>query len=295
MSKIQAFLLLPESSSIHSILPDNYQLLDGNTLQVFLADLGISLDIIGREKDAQLYYAPINIEAFLESFDEETNELYLINPREVLQEELSAANAEDWTLQKKQKNNIRYFIWNIDAQTQLTPPHTISEIAERQFANENQDKFILINQQAVEVTHNSSITLMRVADNNDKTDIPYVVNADNLENWLIENRKTRYFNVHPKHGENGTGNWGQSRGNKVDVLECSAHEAQELLRNAIGDCRKSERKFFNFDTNRRKYILFYFEGNNPQNQFHGFHIPNENENKEVFPNLRKILQKKYSI
>ena len=33
----------------------------------------------------------------------------------------------------------------------------------------------------------------------------------------------------------------------------------------------------NFDTKNQKFIVFYYEADTPQNQYHAFHLDNEND------------------
>ncbi|NJO02815.1 MAG: hypothetical protein HC880_15045 [Bacteroidia bacterium] len=125
--------------------------------------------------------------------------------------------------------------------------------------------------------------------------IPWVSSLEDLEKWLKENRGPRIFNVHPKHGENGQGNWGKSRGNKVEVLECSQEEAQILLDTAVGNHQIDPRRLYNYDVKHEKYILFYYEGDTPQNQYHGFHLSEDNPEQKIPPSIMMVLKEKYEI
>lgn len=94
----------------------------------------------------------------------------------------------------------------------------------------------------------------------------YVNDIKGIREWIITNSAPRNFNLSPKHGENGTGNWkGES------VLLCDESTAQEFLQTAIADYYMKNR-LFNWDENYNTFIEFFFEGGNPQNQWHGFHL-----------------------
>ena len=47
----------------------------------------------------------------------------------------------------------------------------------------------------------------------------------------------------------------------------------------------------NYAPIRDNYILFYYEGENPQNQYHGFHISKKNAIKKIPNSILKRLRK----
>ncbi len=101
---------------------------------------------------------------------------------------------------------------------------------------------------------------------------------------------TRNYNFSPKHG-NATQNANPpKKGEKVAQLHSTDEEAQTLLNSAIFDLR--EKKFyFNFDTTKETFIIFPYEGETPQNQFHAFHISKEEWRKEVPASVLKYFGK----
>ncbi|OAI09371.1 hypothetical protein A1353_03430 [Methylomonas methanica] len=88
--------------------------------------------------------------------------------------------------------------------------------------------------------------------------------------WIISQGPKRVFNVSQKHGENGKSNWPNE-----SPLLCSGEEAQELLNNAIADFNEKQRRLFNYDRNRNAFIEFFYEGDTPQQQWHGFHVTSQ--------------------
>ncbi|MGJ0514459.1 MAG: hypothetical protein ACR65O_01775 [Methylomicrobium sp.] len=96
---------------------------------------------------------------------------------------------------------------------------------------------------------------------------PVLSDVTNLLNWINSNSPTRRFNLSPKHGENGHGNWPNE-----SVLLCSRLQAQELLNTAIPDFNYKNNRLFNFDVSHDTFIEFFYEGHNPQMQWHGFHV-----------------------
>jgi hypothetical protein len=90
--------------------------------------------------------------------------------------------------------------------------------------------------------------------------------TDEIIYW-IANTEVRPFNLSSKHGENGKGNWqGES------LLLCTKEDAQKLLNTAIPCFEEKEKNLFNFDNTHNTFIVFYYEGDNPQRQWHGFHL-----------------------
>jgi hypothetical protein len=93
------------------------------------------------------------------------------------------------------------------------------------------------------------------------------INAvSDIINW-ISGIERRTFNVHLKHGENGKGNQ-----LNASSLLCSKEKAQILLESAIPCFLEREKNLYSFDQEHNTFIMFYFEGNNPQKQWHGFHL-----------------------
>jgi hypothetical protein len=108
----------------------------------------------------------------------------------------------------------------------------------------------------------------------EKIEISYLTDLENIRSWIANNSSKRNFHISPKHGENGKDNWkGQS------VLLCSKSEAILLLESAIPDFKEKENRLFNWDTEYHTFIEFFFEGDNPQKQWHGFHLEKKDWNR----------------
>lgn len=148
--------------------------------------------------------------------------------------------------------------------SQSITDHTFCEIAEHKHQHEEHN-FIQINHQAH--TCPSPVTVSV----NDHTSIEFdcVSNQNGLFNWFSENRlPRRAFQAIDKHGENRAEgrNW---RGDWASPLMCSAAKALELLKTAIGN---PDHELYNYDPTQDHYIIFKFEGGNPQNMYHGYHV-----------------------
>jgi hypothetical protein len=110
-------------------------------------------------------------------------------------------------------------------------------------------------------------------------------NKNDIVVW-ISTQHIRTFNLNPKHGENGQGN----RPN-ASVLLCSQQQAQLLLESAAPCFLETDKRLYNFDNNYNTFVIFYFEGSNPQNQWHGFHVNTHEWDKEIPHYMRKYFGK----
>jgi hypothetical protein len=139
----------------------------------------------------------------------------------------------------------------------------------------------------ISVSNNNYELLLSISSANDfeKVKFGIVNNTENLLKWIRDNSNERIFNLSKKHGENGLGNWlGES------PLLCSEHEAQQLLITAIPDFSKKEKQLFNFDQIHHTFIEFFHEGDNPQNQWHGFHIERVEWESRIPKSIRKYFE-----
>lgn len=108
---------------------------------------------------------------------------------------------------------------------------------------------------------------------------------ESLIEWISKNGEPRNFHLSPKHGENGVGNWpGES------VLRCNEKDAQLFLNKSIADFDEKNRFFF-FDDNHDTYIEFFYEGNNPQKQWHGFHLSKNDWHQRVPNSVKKFFNR----
>ncbi len=119
----------------------------------------------------------------------------------------------------------------------------------------------------------------------EKINITYSTDIQDIIKWIVNNSHNRSFHISPKHGENGVGNW---RGESV--LLCNQTQASHLLQTAIPDCTEKENRLFNWDDTHETFIEFFFEGENPQMQWHGFHLKSEDW-KRVPNSVRKFFGK----
>jgi len=279
MKQLNIFLLLPEANPIDEFFHDAYRFLEEVALREMFHSMNSSMEWVFREKNAFLFYDGQNISGFLENFQPFSDE-YLTNPTEVMRDLLS--NADNWRDNPAPDVYCSNFILHGQKLHAITD-HTLSEIAERK-SQTRTEGFLLFNFYAATFIHEEISIIKYLADEHLALLLPSVSYANEekqIYQWLLKNRLLRNFNLNPKHGENGKGGHQKSRGNNVSLLHCSKERAQKLLYAAIGDHRKTK-DLFNFDAAVQKFIVFKYEGDTPQNQYHGFHLDNQNEVSDTF-------------
>jgi hypothetical protein len=122
------------------------------------------------------------------------------------------------------------------------------------------------------------------SDNFSKITFSILAQKEEIVAWIVTQSPKRNFHKSDKHGENGRGNWpGES------VLLCNFPDAQNLLNCSIPDLSFSAKQLYNFDIDNKTYIEFYYEGNNPQMQWHGFHITEKEWDKRIPSTIRKYF------
>ena len=99
--------------------------------------------------------------------------------------------------------------------------------------------------------------------------------------WFCENRKPkRSYNLNPKHGENGKGNWaGESR------LLGSSEEARALLKYAIGEAYRGP--LYCWDA---KYGYYMEYKNELNDTYHSFHLEGEDV-KRIPHQVKRLIDK----
>lgn len=253
----------------------------------------------------QHFYIDLNWETFLESPETYVQNAYLIvdliyhhkanvyfNNDQISQfKEISSAdinymhsigNKLQLLLENALKVDSSYFPFEVvfaNTQSCLNPVvnSTISSMDSR-------DKMVLISFSENEQTK----TLLNIRSNTEffKIDFEIINNSSSIINWIVRNSRERVFNTSDKHGENGIGNWINE-----SVLLCDKQKAQGFLNLAIPELRKKENHLYFFDEDEDTYLEFYYEGDNPQNQWHGFHITHEEWEQRIPSSIRKYFRK----
>ena len=287
IKQLNVFVLLPEAQRIHDFFYDAYDFVGEESLRDFLIELKESMEWVYREKNATSFYSLENVQRFLDNLEGFKDD-YLFDPASKMGDIL--AEAYNWQDEQQQERQCNYFIWH-EQNTHIVANHALSELAERLKSNPEQS-FLLFNFRAASFQSKTITILKEIRPDNQLSLLP-TFNQVNTEQeiyvWIVENRQKRNFNLNPKHGENAVGAHSRSRDNTVSLLLCNRSQAQELLDTAIGDIRQTmPTQLYNFDTQHQKYIVFKFENETPQNQYHGYHPINQNEIAQYF---KQLIQK----
>ncbi len=240
----------------------------------FIEFVTICIDRADCEKGSELFYQGANKDKFLEQLMmiEELGNFGMAPPDVAINILLQDAYAENWEENPYYKpNECHYKIQENQYDTTSDIPDVLKEIYERKIAD-NQSKYILLNLYNQFIYNDIKITICKIYNNNllDYIDVFYLKNFKELDRWFNENRTPRNYNfednrhieTHPDYIKNKSPLLGGMGGKTY---------AEFLLKNAIGD-KKETQRLYNFDENHKCYIQFEYEGDNPQNQYHGYHL-----------------------
>lgn len=128
-------------------------------------------------------------------------------------------------------------------------------------------------------------------------DLPFVENFKQLDEWLINNRIPRNYNMGDnRHIESHPESQINSHKKSPLIGGLGGKEnAKKLLKNAIGD-KKFTKDLINCDTtNNDAYIWFEDENENPQNQYHGYHLVKAGTYEEDRTAVKNIPERVISI
>lgn len=254
---VNLFILLPESEPSNQWMLSNERFQEEEGIVTFIRNLKNKLDSIHLEiYDG--YFDNLNIQNFLRDFEEVAD--YYPNPTFRLLRSI-LRDWDNWRNDIKQVNTKSYTIFN-----QGIDDHTFCEIAERQTILDN-NNFVLLNH----FGHELGSTIEIIVQENI---IPIISLSTEKEIslWFANERvPKRNFQIIEKHGENREeGRWWN--GKWASPLRCSQQEAFELLKFAIGDTIDELINYHEIN-GQGYFIVFKYEGNNPQNMYHGYHVP----------------------
>lgn len=275
------------------------------SIQKFLEHLKDTLDCFYRRKD-KVFYNSEDIKVFLDFFNNETLKgEYLTSLKENLWDILE--NAENWQGKATIIDNASYYHWDICAEKiekidNQQYKKTLAELTERILQEKKEHTYLLVLPVSDTSLYHCKPIITCFKDSFDSEETPKFIKIDYVESpqkanqWLLKNRIPLTMNRSNKHGENGKGQFPAGIERKISKLYCNIEEAQELLNKAIGDERIQENRVFNYDEKHQKFIVFFYEGKNPQNQYHAFHLDTEQEIQEQIPNkIQKELKEKFNL
>lgn len=261
------FTLLPESKPVNQWMKSNEHLLSHQKIKEFIETLEIQSLLLNIE-DFDGYYDSKNVQNFLINFGVEAG--YPKSFSFLLRKSLRASS--DYRVNPIEDLDEKYQIYYLPIQD-----HTFSEIAERKLTHSS--TCILVNYQA-----HSLPSTFEVRKNGKSINIDSVEDIPQLSQWISKNRNSiRNFQITPKHGENRLHSikW---NGKDASPLKCSRLEATKFLKIAVGFTQK---ELFAFDETHQSFLVFKYEGNNPQNMYHGYHIPQNS--KEIPEEIKQLI------
>jgi hypothetical protein len=268
MSKVNLFILIPERSPAFNWINSTDILIEENVIRDFLRNLDIYKKSIDHEKYDGFYDRNSLIELSKQIIILE--ESY---PRPTLRTlQTLFFDFFDWREDCNHSNENDYSIFNFPIEN-----HTFCETAQRKHNNVDQN-FAFFNHQAVTIKDEIEIKL-----NNSNRNFKILENSTELIDWFCENRiPKRNFQSIPKHDIPKPI---VRRGQLISPLYGDDKNASEILKIAIGI---NSKELFGYDKLKNMVIIFKFENDTPQNQYHGYHV---NIDSNEIPNeIRKKLK-----
>ncbi len=234
---------------------------------------------VARQLKAEIYYASEDLERLAEKFAEisgiEGFDEYIQSPQDHLQILFNDA------IPHKSRDLYFKVVFN-EEQSSLV------------FYSDSRCLNCVTNANHVVISRNLSgeANLLKIDSENEfeRVKINYFHSDNLLWNFINSKLPKRIYHFSPKHGNIQKTANSPNRKFQVSQLKCSDEEAQNLLDNAIFDLRESPWCYI-FDDTLDTYLVFPFEGDNPQNQFHAFHLEDEKQWGKVPESIRKFFKK----
>ncbi len=241
------------------------------------------------KEHCHLLYSAEDVNEFCKFFNGLVGNPYLTSLEDQFSDILRNAKAFDNT-----ENNFgnRYFWWDLCSEKtkELRNGFLYNSVG---ICNKFPDgEHLIILPESLREVYSCKNSIPIIIDNNiGSADIPclikleYHFSSEKISEWIKNSRLPLKMNKNNKHGENGQGGHSRNKGNKVSKLYTTIEKAQLLLDSAIADKRYNKKNRYNYDTENSKFIAFYYEGDTPQNQYHGFHYDTmEEAESEIYPN-----------
>ncbi|MBS7231120.1 hypothetical protein KHA90_08790 [Flavobacterium psychroterrae] len=269
MSKVNIFILLPEKNPSFNWINSIDVLIEENSIRDYLRNL-------------DLYKKSINHEKY-DGFYDKKSLLELVSQIKTLEDsypqptlrtlQILFSDFFDWREDCNNSNENNYSIFS-----SLITDNTFCEVAQRKHNNISQN-FAFLNHQAIAIKNKIDILL-----NTTEKDFKILHNDSELIAYFCENRiPARNFQTIPKHNIPRPI---RRRGELISPFYGDKKNAAEILKTAIG---VNSKELFGYDKSKKMVIIFKYENDTPQNQFHGYHV--EIESDEIPSEIRKILKK----
>lgn len=265
---VQVFILFPEPEPKQFYLKRFVEHQSEKHLATYISKISLCKNLIEIENYFG-FYDDDNVKEFIQYF-EILEEFYPTRPSSLLRSQLKGWF--NWRDQRFSMEKFESKLFDIPISNE-----TFTEIVVRS-ALENIHKHIVISHNALKIKTSLIYEVLYLGHSYQVE----CIELSNLPTWFNNNRIPRR-NYHPssKHGENGMGEH-----SGASKLLCNHTCATEMLHKALGNDEIDELYFF--DEQYNKFIIFRYEGDNPLNQFHAYHLNNDND----VPKSVKVLYSK---
>lgn len=129
----------------------------------------------------------------------------------------------------------------------------------------------------------------------ERIEVYHCSSLHDFADWVFKTIPKRNFNHNPKHGDDFKKAFKDNKGLKVSNQGFSDNDAQELLRTAIPHFNKqfvqAKICLYNYDSVIKSYVKFYYEGETPQNFWHGHAIEEKDVPSEIIKILNNLVSK----
>ena len=253
-------------SDFHFYIDLNWEDAVDKTLDIYLKELYQLVELAYQHK-AKVFYSQKQLQKFLSQMTD-------------LDDNFSVSNGNKLhvIIENAIRQNNEFYAFELCFANEDTVIRHINNVLS--FVNKH-DKIAILSHS------NETETFLLVKSDSDygKIECKNITALKEIVNWIAVT-KPRKFELSPKHGENGKGNQPNA-----SPLLCSKDEAQNMLNDAVPCFFEREKNLYNFDAVRNTFIVFFYEGNNPQNQWHGFHL-SQDKWTELPDYIRKHFGKK---
>lgn len=248
----------------------------------FIEELTFLIDRADCEKSSNLFFSESNKDKFIEALRLSEEEYGIGNfSVDLIINEL-LFNANNWEQKPKFESNENiclYRVWDLDGKQTIEEfPDVLKEITE--CIEHSTNKCLLINVANTYFFNRDYIPVLKDC-RDSKTDnfpklfhIKLVYQFSDLEKWFEENRTARNYNFRDNRHVKSHRDYRNGKSPIIDG-EAGKERLSELLKTAITDQRSKEKiskDLINFDIKNNCYVWFEFENENPQNQYHGYHL-----------------------
>lgn len=253
----------------------------------FIEEFIMTIDLADCEKGSFLRYSKSNFDSFIELLDliqqESENIFGHYSVQEVFSIVLqSAIDFDNNPLYILDESNCYYKQWvSENGESNSIFPNIFKEIVERKNKiSSHNEKILMINLFNIDYATNPIKIIKDCRTNNNTTKIvefDFIINFNEIDEWFINNRLRRNYNYGDnRHIENTPQSLIKSLGKSPLIGGLGGkNNAEYHLKNAIGDKNSSKdfNDLMNCDSNNNDfYIWFEYENDNPQNQYHGYHL-----------------------